>query len=116
MLGSIEQSRRKADKWVPTSEERSFIDGQNQVALKDLKDKESTRWVAAGFLVLIGDHHDQRHVDALNRESDRAEGRVTIRKGGMFGAGSLVFTGVPQSKQQLVTSAVKFSDKTVRFR
>ena len=92
------------------------IAGINRANVKDLDDRESANYVAGGFAVLVGDGHDQAHVDYVNAQQDRCAGRVTVRKGGLTSAGSLTFTGCPPAKQSVVQAAVeRFSDKSVRF-
>lgn len=115
-IDALVQRRRRAERWQPGSEDLGFISGSNQLAVKNLPDRGSTTWVAGGFVILIGGDHDPEHVQRVNAETDRAEGQVSVRKGGMFGAGTLTFTGVPANKRELVKSAVaRFSDKTVKF-
>ncbi|HVU93525.1 MAG TPA: hypothetical protein VHC23_14925 [Jatrophihabitans sp.] len=116
VVDAITQQRRRAQRWQPSTEDLGFISGTNRLNVKDLADRQSTHWVAGGFVVLIGDNHDPAHVEGVNAETDRAAGQVSVRKGGIFGAGTLTFTGVPPNKRELVKSAVaRFSDKAVKF-
>ncbi|HEX9257957.1 MAG TPA: hypothetical protein VF855_00370 [Acidimicrobiales bacterium] len=98
-------------------EQIAEINGAN---VKALDDRESTNFIISGFFVLIGGGHDYNQWWAEERERTGMEtairGQVTVRKGGIGGAGKLTFTNVPPLSQSLVTDAVaRFSDKDVEF-
>jgi hypothetical protein len=114
--GSARQQGSSAAAATLTDEDLEAIAGVNRDNVKDLDDRESVSYVVGGFALLIGDGHDQAHVDYVNGQQDKAGGSVTVRKGGITSAGSLTFTGCPPAKQSVAQSAVeRFSDKSVRF-
>jgi hypothetical protein len=89
----------------------------NAGVVDGLKDRQSAGFSLAGFMLLIGDDHEDVHRAYVDTGADRVTGTVTVRKGAVGrGAGSLTFTAVPPAKQDIVLSAVKrFSKKEVRF-
>ena len=85
----------------------------NQPYVKDLDSDAEGTWEVGGFLVLLGPNHG--YTDWVRGQNDFASGTFRVKRK-TFGAGSLVFSGVPPVHEGTITSAVgQFSDKDVEF-
>jgi hypothetical protein len=85
----------------------------NQPYVKGLDEGDDGTWEVGGFLVLLGDGHG--YTDWVRDQDDYASGTFQVKRA-RFGAGELVFSGVPPVHQGTITSAVgRFSEKEVVF-
>ncbi len=102
--------------WLPDDSDFAAIAEVNRTNVKAAGDGDLLEYLLGGFVCLIGDGHDLAHTRYAKFEDDKVAGKLTVNKGGLTGAGSLDFEGVPVSKQGVVESAVeRFSDKKVNF-
>jgi hypothetical protein len=106
-----------APAWQPDATALAAVAQRNKEVVDALKDRTSTSYSLGGVMMLIGDGHASKHAEYVSAASDHSSGRVTVRKAAFGrGVGTLTFTGVPISKQELVKSAVaRFSRKDVIF-
>jgi hypothetical protein len=101
--------------WEPTEGDFANVNSTNQSYVKEGDEDTTHSWEAGGFLVLLGDGHDQSFVDWVRGRPDYANGTFEIGRS-TFGAGKITFTGAPASHQDTITWAVgQFSDKAVKF-
>lgn len=99
--------------WAPSDADLKEVASVNQPYVKSLDDGAEGTWQVAGFLVLLGDGH--AYVDWARGQHDYASGTFTVKRA-TFGAGKLVFSGVPPMHQGTIESAVsQFSDKEIEF-
>lgn len=102
--------------WIPGDADFRAIAEVNGRNVKAADDGDMIEYLVGGFLCLIGDGHDDAYAVHAEFQEDVAAGKLTVHKGGVFGAGSLDFENVPLTKQGVVQAAVElFSDKEVRF-
>jgi putative adhesin Stv-like protein len=101
--------------WEPTERDFANVNAKNQSYVKEGTEDDDHPWEAGGFLVLLGDAHDQSFVDWVQGRPDYASGTFAIGRS-TFGAGKITFAGAPASHQDTITWAVgQFSDKAVKF-
>jgi len=103
-----------------TDDDFEAIAAINGANVKNLDDGESTDVLISGFFVMIGSGHGYNEWWANERERTNIEaaarGTVTVRKGGLRGAGKLKFSGIEPHYESLVVDAVsRFSDKEVEL-
>jgi hypothetical protein len=99
--------------WAPSDADVQAVAAINQPYVKGLGSDDEGTWQVAGFLVLLGDGHG--YVDWARGQHDYASGTFKVKRA-TFGAGKLVFSGVPPMHQGTLESAVgQFSDKEIEF-
>lgn len=100
------------EEWAPSEGDLQAVADVNQPYVKGLDGEEGT-WEIGGFLVLLGPNHG--YTDWVRDQNDHAAGTFKVKKA-TFGAGKMVFSGVPPMHQGTVTAAVeRFSEKAVEF-
>jgi hypothetical protein len=108
-----DQGRGTITEWLPSDEDFQAVADVNQPYVKGLEKDDEATWEAGGFLVLLGPDHG--YTDWVRAQDDYASGTFRVKRA-TFGAGSLVFSGVPAVHQGTITSAVgQFSEKDVEF-
>jgi hypothetical protein len=99
--------------WAPSDADLQAVADVNQPYVKELGKEDEGTWEIGGFLVLLGSGHG--YTDWVRGQGDYASGTFAVKRA-TFGAGSLVFYGVPPMHQATVTAAVeRFSEKDVEF-
>lgn len=99
--------------WAPSDADLKEVAAVNQPYVKNLDDGAEGTWQVAGFLVLLGDA--RAYTDWVRGQPDYASGTSTVKRA-TFGAGKLVFSGVPPMHRGTIESAVgEFSDKEIEF-
>ncbi len=107
------QGRGAITEWAPSDADLEAVAQVNQPYLKGLDEDAPGDWEVGGFLVLLGGGHG--YTDWVRQQPDYAAGTFTVKRA-TFGAGKVVFTGVPSAHQGTITAAVeRFSDKAVEF-
>jgi len=102
--------------WVPGEQDFDAIAEVNRANVKSTDDGNSIDFVVGGWVMLIGDGHQESYDQYASFQEDVVHGTLTVNKGGMRSAGSLEVSGVPPAKQGVVEAAIaRFSDKTVEF-
>lgn len=102
--------------FVPGDQDFDAVAAVNRANVKDTDDGDSVTVDVGGYLALVGDGHDERYQWYVDFFGDKETGQVTVRKGRMFGAGTLEVSGISPSKQGVVEAALnRFSDKDVEF-
>lgn len=100
--------------WQPTEGDFATAASVNQPFVKGLDAGVDAVWEAATFVVLLG-QPDIDLAHRLRQQPDYASGTFQVERA-VFGAGKLVFSGVPPMHQGTVEAAVgRFSDKEVTF-
>jgi hypothetical protein len=99
--------------WNPSDADLQAVADVNQPYVKGLDEGDDGTWEVGGFLVLLGEGHG--YTDWVRDQDDYASGTFQVKRA-RFGAGELVFSGVPPVHQGTITSAVgQFSEKEVVF-
>ncbi|MCW2594796.1 MAG: hypothetical protein JWP39_684 [Jatrophihabitans sp.] len=112
-LYAWDQGRGTVAEWNPSDADVQAVADVNEPYVKNLDEDDEGTWEAGGFLVLLGDGHG--YTDWVRQQPDHASGTFEVKRA-TFGAGKLVFTGVPPAHQGTITAAVeRFSDKSVKF-
>ncbi len=103
--------------WIPGDSDFDAVAEVNKANVKATDDGDQIAVTVGGFIALIGTGHDQTYLNYAYLQADKAQGTITVNKGGMLsGAGSLDVSGIPPVKQGVVQAAIeRFSDKTVNF-
>lgn len=107
------QGRATTAEWYPSDTDLQTVSSENQRYVKDLDEDTDAEWAIGGFLLLLGDQHG--YADWVRGQQDYAHGTFQVARA-TFGAGKLVFTGVPPAHEGTIKSMVEqFSDKSVKF-
>lgn len=108
-----DQGRATTAEWYPSDADLQAVADVNQRYVKDLDEDTDASWEIGGFLLLLGDQHGYH--DWVRQQQDYARGTFQVARA-TFGAGKLVFTGVPPAHEGTIKSMVEqFSDKSVKF-
>lgn len=107
------QGRGTTTEWAPSDADLENVAQVNQPYLKGLDEDTDGDWEVGGFLVLLGSGH--AYTDWVRQQPDHAVGTFEVKRA-TFGAGKVVFSGVPAVHQGTITAAVeRISDKDVKF-
>jgi hypothetical protein len=100
--------------WAATDADFARARQQNEPFVKDLDEDQDAVWEVGGFVVLLGGA-DNALASRVRQQPDYATGSFQVERA-TFGAGSLVFSGVPPMHQGTITDAIEqFSKKDVKF-
>ena len=104
----------ESSEWQPTDADYQTAASTGQFFVKNLDEDIDATWEVGTFVVLLGDWSDE--LSAHVRQShDYASGTFQVERA-TFGAGKLVFSGVPPVHQGTIESFIEgFSDKKVKF-
>jgi len=102
--------------------DKSYIDGVNQVALKDLEEGDSLEFKQYLDYVLIGNDFPPAYVQVIETAGDRSWGSTSgivtmVAKGGTFSTGRLGarFTGAFPDRDNFEAAVARVSKKSVRW-
>jgi hypothetical protein len=110
-----DQTQADAGDWVPTERDMATVSSGNQSYVKEGAEDFDHSWEIGGALVLLGNEHDPSFHSWVQSCPDYTSGTFEIKRA-TFGAGKIVFSGVPGPLQGTVESMVEgFSDKKVSF-
>jgi hypothetical protein len=115
-LGAGSQGANVAEtsNWAPTSEDYDTATSINEPFVKDLDEEVDAVWEVGGSVVLLGQPSSEL-ASRVRQQPDYTSGTFQVERA-RFGAGSLLFSGVPPVLQDTVTWAVgQFSKKDVTF-
>jgi hypothetical protein len=115
-LGAGSQGANVAETsdWAPTADDYDAATSINEPFVKDLDEEVDAVWEVGGSVVLLGEPSNEL-ASRVRQQPDYTSGTFQVERA-RFGAGSLLFSGVPPVLQDTVTWAVgQFSKKDVKF-
>ena len=100
--------------WQPTDDDFQNASSAGQFFVKNLDEDIDATWEVGTFVVLLGEPSDEL-ASHVRQSHDYASGTFQVERA-TFGAGKLVFSGVPPVHQGTIESFIEgFSDKKVKF-
>ncbi len=108
----------EASSWTPSGGDFQHASDMNQIYVKGLDEDVDATWEVGSFVVLLGEPAASTSdplPSRVRQSHDYAYGTFQVERA-TFGAGKVVFSGVPPMHQGTIQSAVEsFSDKKVKF-
>ncbi len=86
----------------------------NKSNVKATKDGATVDYIALKQIVLIGNGHDNRLVDAIKKVK-HCKGKITVDKGSILDKGELKVTGVSSNRREFEDAIKLFSKKKVTY-